>query len=383
LKVIHDDDQQLTLRVGALGMLCHVSLCTFISAVVAISMTLFLRRYIGVFAFVFVAFPGLLVVICGCFACGNARHFTFDFDKSQGKLIVSAGKQTLAKGLNEICLVHVERDSTGGGFFGSDAPVLAVALLFTDGQRLRLEGGVSSTGHGKGPEALQAIAQKVIDFLHLPQLNLPLLSLTKAAKDEEDRFVAQQAGDGGLARWLACQGIGPRLEPPLPQYIWVEPPQGNVRFPTGQLGVATAAFVAAVAAASAHPGILHGGSPHRQAPHHQQQPQHLQHQHHLQRQQQDPSRWASHPYSNSSAPIVAAGCGTGPIVMGRPYHPPHQSDDPPPPQPQPQIQPRAIRIVVPAGVAGQAIQVQAPDGSLVTVNVPSDMSAGEAMTIQY
>merc|ERR1719323_2567050 len=110
LQRTEDSEQRLVFQMGALAMLCHMSLCTLIAAVVSISLTLFLRHYIGIFAFVFVTLPGLICVICGVFGCGNARQFTFTFDRMQGNFVAVAGGASLVRSLNEVRLVYIERE---------------------------------------------------------------------------------------------------------------------------------------------------------------------------------------------------------------------------------------------------------------------------------
>jgi len=341
LKLVEDTDQRLVYKMGALAMLCHMSLCTLIAAVVSFSLTLFLRHYIGIFAFVFVAFPGLVLVTCGFFGCANARQFTFSFDRTEGgaagSFVAAAGGARVCRSLSEIRLIHIERESGSGGLFGGEAPSFAAAVLFADGHRCRLEGGVSITGSGRGPDHLQAAAEKIRAFLNLPQQNIPLLSINRAAKEQQSAADAAQA-EAGLSRWLACQGIAPRLEPPLANYEWVEPPLGPVRLPAafgllGSLplgGLGGGGVIAGQAL-----GPAQGGGP----------------------------RWAR-------PPGMSLDPGLGPVVMGRP-------------QPQAQPQPRAIQVVVPEGMVGQVMTVMAPDGAQITVTVPADMRPGDPMTIQY
>lgn len=231
LKVIEEAEQLLIFRVGALAMLLHMMLCTTISAVVSASLTVFLCHFIGLFAFVFAAAPGVALVICGVFGCANARSFTFTFDRLQGTFTAIAGTALVTRRLNEVRLVHIEREGASGGLLGGDSPTFAVALLFADGRRCRLDGGVPATGSGRGPEHMEVAAQKIRSFLGIPQLNIPLLNVTLASK-EERRLDAEQA-EAGLMRWLSCKGMAPRLEPPLMRYDWVDPPEGPVRLPFG------------------------------------------------------------------------------------------------------------------------------------------------------
>mmetsp|Transcript_16018 Transcript_16018/g.55678 ORF Transcript_16018/g.55678 Transcript_16018/m.55678 type:complete len:309 (-) Transcript_16018:122-1048(-) len=305
LKVVEESEHRLVFRIGAWAMLCHMSLCSLVAAVVSFSLTLFLRRYIGIFAIVFVGAPGLIMVICGFFGCANARQFTFAFDMQQGDFVARAGSTQLVRSLSEIQLVHIERECNVGGLFGNDAPSFAATLLFSDGHRCRLEAGVSVTGSGRGPDHVQ----------------------------EDQSTQGSTQVEGNISRWVACQGIAPRLETPLLQYEWVEVPEGPVRLP----GAAYGSAYMDVEGLSAYPGVTTGGSaPLPGGP-----------------------RWSSPPARRS---------GHGPVVMGRPQVVPLQ---------------RAMQIVVPEGVAGQVITVTAPDGAQVTVTVPADITPGEAMTIQY
>lgn len=317
LDLVEETEQRLVFRMGACALLRDMTLCTLIAAVASVSLTLFLRSLVGIFAFVFIAFPGLICVICGFFGCANARQFTFIFDRPQGNFVASAGGASVVRRLQDVRLVYIERECSSGGIFGGgDAPSFAAALLFADGHRCRLEGGVSITGSGKGPEHLQEQVEKIRSFVGLPQHNLPLLSVNNAVHDRG----ADPAQAEALSRWLSCQGISPRLEPPLLHYEWVEPPEGPVRLPGGRSGPSMG-------------GPGGGGMPG--------QP------------------WASPPHLDPSL---------GPVVIGRPQHSP---------------QPRHIQVVIPEGTVGQSMVVMAPDGSQVTVAVPADMRPGQTMTIQY
>jgi len=327
LELVEENESTLVYKMGVWATLCHMSLCTLIVAVVSISLTMFLRHYLGIFAFVLIAMPGLCCVICGFFGCANARQFKFTFDKTQGSFCALAGGARIVKALNEIRLIYIERECSGGGAFGGDAPSFAATVLFSDGQRCRLEGGVSITGAGgKGPEHLQVEADRIRQFLNLPQTNLPLLNVSRASKDE--RPADPQQGEVWLSRWLACQGIIPRLEPPLTNFDWVEPPEGPVRLPGGQY-----------AGMEMGMGMQGGGGM-------------------VGAQQQ---RWAR--------PIDP---GLGPVVMGRPQ----------PQMSQPPVV-RQIQVVVPQGAVGTTMVVMAPDGSQLSVPVPSDMQPGQTMAVQY
>mmetsp|Transcript_34554 Transcript_34554/g.96419 ORF Transcript_34554/g.96419 Transcript_34554/m.96419 type:complete len:316 (+) Transcript_34554:31-978(+) len=226
---IEDNAQRLVYRIGVASMLCHLSVCTLMIAIIACSLTLVLRHYIGIFAFILIALPGLLIVICGFFGCANARSFLFAFDRSRGVFEASAGGVSLARPLSDIRLVHIEREHGVGGLFGGESPGFAVTLLFSDERRCRLEGGISMTGTGRGPQHMQAAAERIRDFLALPQTNVPVLNIARRSKEESPEEQAQ--AEGGLARWLSCQGIAPRLEPPLRHYDWAESPAGPVRLP--------------------------------------------------------------------------------------------------------------------------------------------------------
>lgn len=332
LKVVEDTEHRLVFRIGAWAMLWRTSLCALVAAVVSFSMTLFLRRYIGIFAIVFVGAPGLIMVICGFFGCANARQFTFAFDMQQGHFVARAGSAQLVRSLSEIQLVHIERECNFGGLFGNDAPSFAATLLFSDGHRCRLEAGVPVTGSSKAPDHMQVSAEKIRLFLNLPQTNTPLLSVSRSTKEDQRRQGSAHV-EGNISRWVACQGIAPRLETPLLQYEWVEVPEGPVRLP----GAAYGSAYMDVEGLPAYPGVTTGGSaPLPGGP-----------------------RWSSPPARPS---------GHGPVVMGRPQVVPLQ---------------RAMQIVVPKGMAGQVITVTAPDGAQVTVTVPADITPGEAIQIKY
>lgn len=332
LSLVESTDDRLVFKAGACAMLFQVASCTGITAVVAVSLTLFLRRYIGVFAFVFVAFPGFIVVLCGFLGCANARQFIFTFDKSLpgGPFTAQAGSVQLSRPMSDICLVHIERECGSGSFMGNEAPAFAVAVLFTDGSRCRLEGGVSSTGSGRGPEHLQKAAAHIRAFLLLPQQNTPVLNVSRASKDEVSPADMQQA-EAGLSRWLACQGIAPRWEPALIHYDWIEPPVGRVRLP----GVGPA-FQSVAAGVSAYPGVVDPFS-------------------------RGGGRWGT-------PTRIVDGGGLGGVVMGRPAQPQRQT---------------AVQVTIPEGMPGQVMIVRAPDGSQITVTVPADMQAGEVMMVQY
>merc|ERR1712137_813259 len=164
----------------------QMTLCIFIAAAVAASLTLFLRHHIGIFAYILVALPGLFCVVCGFFGCANARSFTFFFDRTRGEFVAKAGSATLIRPFNHILLVSIERElGSGGAFSGDGAPTYAVALLFTDQTRFRLEAGVAVTGSGRGPDSLHQQAEKIRTFLQLPQLAVPVLNVSRKVEEKE------------------------------------------------------------------------------------------------------------------------------------------------------------------------------------------------------
>lgn len=336
-KTLEDSADRLALRISASALLCHLSMCTSAAAIVAASMTLFLRHYIGVFVYFCVALPGIVIVICGLFGCANARNFTFSFDRTQGCFTASAGGTDLFRLLSDIRLVHVERDCGGGGFWTSDVCSYAVALLFSDGRRCRLEGGVSASGSGKGPDNLYEAAQTIKRFVNLPQTNIPLLNVGRIMKDEQDHAMDSAHAEAGLSRWMACQGIVPRFELPISNFDWVEYPEGAVRLPGLYTGT----------------NLVH----------------------------------CTVPETVVLGPAIAVPCAgmrsgrsnsafnaqdTGAVVMGRPG-----SSQPVAPQP------RQLQVSVPEGTAGTDIVAVGPDGTHITVRIPADAQVGETIRVQY
>jgi len=323
LKVVEETSERLVFKSSGLTLLVHMSLLTFMAAAVTVSLTFFLHRYLGLVAVVFITLPGTLCVFCGFFGCANARTFIFSFDHTQGQFTASAGGVSLSRSLREVRLVYIERESSGNGLFSGEAPNYGLALLFPDGQRFRLESGISATGSGRGPEDLQAAGEKIRVFLNLSQINLPLLDISAAMKEDSRENRVQSEDRGSLSRWMACQGMSPHYEPPLSRYDWVDAPVGvaDLPAPVGMLG--SAGLAAALS-----------------------------------------ERWAT---SSLSAAGVSFHPGLGPVVVGRP---------------QPSGQ-RQIQVAVPEGSPGQAITVTAPDGSQVTAMVPVDMRPGETMILQY
>jgi len=227
LKMVEETEDRLVFRMSAFYMLGQMSLCTCIVAAVAVSGTLFLRHYIGIFAFTFVALPGVIGVICGFFGCANSRAFVFTFDRTAGDFAATSGGAKLSRPLREVLLVYVERE-LNAGMMGDSQPSFALALLFTDSHRYRLEGGVSIAGHGHGPNWLHEQAEKIKQFLRLPQEGVPVLNLPRAARDDER--LSDREKDVWLSRWLGCRGLAPKISPPLYEYEWVEPPR-NVLLP--------------------------------------------------------------------------------------------------------------------------------------------------------
>jgi len=201
-------------------MILQMTLFTIIAFLVATALTFFFRRFFGILAYMFIALPGLLCVVCGFFGCANARQFTFLFDRSMGDFVASAGNSQLTQPIHRICLIYIERECDHGGLFGGGAPSFSAVLLLVDGMRIRLEGGVSMTGTGLGPDHLHEQAEKIRCFLDLSQTNIPVLEMTKEAEPTETSD--QRQANQRLHRWLSCAGIEPRLEPPLHQYNWLD-----------------------------------------------------------------------------------------------------------------------------------------------------------------
>lgn len=329
-KVVEESDQRLVLRVGAAQMLGHLGLCIFIFAAISASLTMFLQVYIGYLAYLLVSLPGLTAVVCGFVGCANARQFTFTFDRGTGEFVAQAGRETLRKPLHEVVLVHIEKECNYGVGLGSDAPPgFAPALLFSNGCRFRLEGGVSVSGSGRGPEWLHTQADMIRQFLLLPQRSVPILNVSRASKDEEfDELEAHSR----LFKWLSCQGLAPRLSPAVAQYDWVEPPEGPILLP------------------SAGPV---GGRGQNVGPYWQQ------------------------PIGNAAAAAAIAAAmtpqyqmqhGATPLVVGR-VHRPQQT--------------RMLEVVVPEGTIGQTLTVRTPDGTQVQVTVPMTSVPGQTLTVQY
>lgn len=315
LQLIEDTQERLIYKMSAWSMMGQMTLCIFISAAVAASLTLFLRHHIGILAYILIALPGLFCVVCGFFGCANARSFTFYFDRTRGEFVAKAGSATLVRPFGQILLVHIERElGSGGAFSGDGAPTFAVALLFNDNTRFRLEAGVSITGSGRGPDALHEQAEKMRAFLQLPQMGVPVLNVSRKIEETE----SEEEKDAWLSRWLSCQGLAPRPSPPLCEYDWLEPPQGIMLPPPRQRP----------------PGM-------------------------------PPS------YGGPQVPMYSPQqFGGSPTVVGRVMQ-------------QPQPQPRAVQVVIPDGMPGQNMTVMTPDGTQLMIQVPADMRAGQAMTVQY
>lgn len=325
--------ERLSYRVSAMAMIRHMALLIFAVVVITLSLCLFLRVYIGVLAFVLVGIPGLIGVVCGCMGCANARPFTFTFDLARDELVAEAGSARLEQSLRQVMLVYVEREcSTGGTFSGESAPSYAVSLMFVDGRRLRLEGGTSATGSGRGPDNLHAHAAKIRDFLRLPQEGVPVLDVTNAAKDKMEEGEAQ----AWLLRLVSCQGLAPRMLPGLYEYVWVEAPQ-CVTLPQpvprpGGLG--RPMYV------QQRPAPMGGG-------------------------------YAAGAGEAPGGAFVARRqnhWGNTPTVVGRVYEPPT----------------RAMQLLVPPGAtAGTSITAVAPDGTQVVFEIPPGILPGHTLTVQY
>lgn len=326
-KILEENDQRLVLRVSAVQMIGHLGLCIFIFATVSASLTLFLQVYLGYLAYLLVALPGLIAVICGFVGCANARQFIFTFDRGVGEFSAQAGREVLRKPLREVVLVHIEKECNYGVGFGGDAPPgFAPALLFSDGCRYRLEGGVSVSGTGRGPDWVHSQTDKIRQFLRLPQCSVPILNVTRASKDED---VDDVEAHSRLLKWLSCQGLVPRISPPVSQYEWVEPPEGPVLLPPpgGERGLAGGLRPIPVGNPAAAAAIATALTPQYQM-------------------QQ----------------------GATPVVVGRVYRP---------------QQTRRLEVVIPEGSTGQTLTVETPDGTQVQVTVPLTSLPGQTLTVAY
>mmetsp|Transcript_15580 Transcript_15580/g.28645 ORF Transcript_15580/g.28645 Transcript_15580/m.28645 type:complete len:280 (-) Transcript_15580:54-893(-) len=278
----------------------------------------------------FIALPGLLCVVCGFFGCANARQFTFLFDRSMGDFVASAGNSQLTQPIHRICLIYIERECDHGGLFGGGAPSFSAVLLLVDGMRIRLEGGVSMTGTGLGPDHLHEQAEKIRCFLDLSQTNIPVLEMTKEAEPTETSD--QRQANQRLHRWLSCAGIEPRLEPPLHQYNWLDSGPIGCTLPPPAFRISRG-----------HSAILavRGPVARVQAP----------------VRGLVPSQYPSH-------------VGGTAVVMGRPAG----STAP---------APRYLDFVVPEGSMGQNITVRTPDGTHLALTVPADARPGQSLKLQY
>jgi len=345
LQLVEDDDERLVLSMSALPMIGHMSLLTFIAVVVTAALTMFTRRWIGIFlSCVFIVMPGTLCAICGIWGCLNARSFTFTFDRTRSEFIVVAGTAQLSVPLSQILLVYIERecDAGGGMFNGNSAPTFSATLLLVDGQRCHLEGGVAVTGSGMGPPDLHASCLKINEFLRLPQTRLPILELTKAAKPEPDTNDSQS--QERMSRWISCAGISPKLEPPLHEYPWLEAPEGvilprSAARPIGRSSSQVGGYPAP-GQTQVNPNGMHSPMP----------------------------MTASRDCWDRSFRQVGAQQANGSVVVGRVAGQP---------------QPRFLEVVVPEGTQGQSLTVMTPDGVQLAITVPPDAQSGQPITLQY
>eukprot|EP00928_Gymnodinium_smaydae_P094510 TRINITY_DN7946_c0_g1_i3.p1 TRINITY_DN7946_c0_g1~~TRINITY_DN7946_c0_g1_i3.p1 ORF type:complete len:135 (+),score=12.88 TRINITY_DN7946_c0_g1_i3:393-797(+) len=134
--------------------------------------------------------------------------------------------------------------------------------------------------------------------------------------------MGEAEAEASLTRWVTCQGLEPRYSPPLYEYRWIEAPRGAVMLPVPR---------PAPPQGSGHAG----GAP-----------------------------AAAHLHMFASPQL-----GHTPTVVGRAMT-----------HPQPL---RQLQVVIPQGFRGDSLTVQAPDGTHVSVQVPSDLTPGEAITVQY
>eukprot|EP00929_Paragymnodinium_shiwhaense_P100474 TRINITY_DN62805_c0_g1_i1.p1 TRINITY_DN62805_c0_g1~~TRINITY_DN62805_c0_g1_i1.p1 ORF type:complete len:368 (-),score=82.81 TRINITY_DN62805_c0_g1_i1:226-1329(-) len=364
LKQTEDTSHRIAFQMGTLGMISQFAFCIFAVGIASVSLVLFLRRYLGMLTYVLVGFPGVVGVVFGCIGMMNARTVTFVFDRQAGNFTASAegASQSLSRPLSQILLVYIERErpSNEGIRF-----VFAVCLLFCDGYRFRLEGGSSVTGSEQmAPEHLLRQAESIRDFLRLPQLNMPLLDVTRL---NLQRKMDQDQANQWMSKYMACRLLEPVLEVPVPEYDWVVPPDGVEELPRARvlsLGSVRGNDVQAVFVQSA-PLVRH-------------------------------SQVQAAPGRLPSAQAVFLGdlerSGGGDVVIGRPVgtmapQPARQ------PGARPQVQqatavhavpqPRQLNICIQEGQVGQTIRVIAPDGSEVSARVPPDMHPGQTMAIQY
>lgn len=334
-------DERLCFRMGALAMMGQMAIVIFVSICLSISLILFLDNVMGEIAYILFGVPGLTCVVCGFIGCGNARMTTFIFDRTRGEFIAMAGNGQLVRPFSSIRLVHIEREtsstSAGGGSSLMGGPnTYALALLFDDSTRFRLEGGVSISGSEMtAPEPLPTQAEQVRAFLRLPQERVSFLDITRALK--ERRSDDQQA-HAWLSRWMACRALEPTLEEPLCQYDWIDPPVGAflpapIPRPSGMLGPSSGHGVATGMGRGGPPGVLYGAH-----------------------------------YPQGQAFYNRAAQGATPVVLGRAM---------------PVTQPRLLQFVVSAGQQGQTLRVATPEGLEVEVPVPADAVTGQALTVQY
>lgn len=330
LQPVEETHDRLAFRVSALPMILQMTLFTLIAFLVATALTFFFRRFVGILAYVLIAFPGLLCVICGFFGCANARQFTFLFDRNSGNFVASAGNSQLTQPLHRICLIYIERECDNGGLFGGGQPSFSSVLLFVDGMRIRLDGGVSVLGTGRGPEQLHEQAERIRRFLDLSQTNIPVMEVTKEAEPMESGD--QRQANQRLHRWLSCAGIEPRLEPPLHQYNWLD---------GGPLGCTLPPL--AFRSSRGHSAMIAVGGP-------------------VARVQAPVRGLVPNQYPSSTSGSA--------VVMGRPAG----STAP---------APRFLDFIVPEGSMGQNITVRTPDGTHLALTVPADARPGQSLKLQY
>lgn len=351
LQEVEETDEQLVFRMSALPMIGHMGLMMFTAAILTVSLTLFARRWIGLFfSFAFITMPGTVCTLCALWGVFNARTFTFAFRRATAEFSAVAGNAELQIPFSQITLLYVERDCDSGGsglFGGGSAPTFAATLLLIDGQRFHLEGGVAITGSGMGPPELHASCSKIREFLRLSEGPLPILEMTKAAKPEPD--ANDHAAHDRLSRWLSCHGICPKLEPALYEHNWLVPPAG-----------------VSVPGPAIRPLGGHGeygrqvslSAMQRQASYGQPQSSPGQRNSRNSWEGQRPTRQVS-----SGTPMA-----DGPVVMGRVAGAP---------------QPRFLEVVVPEGMQGQNMVVMTPDGLQLSVTVPAEAVSGEPIRLQY
>lgn len=332
LQLVAQTDERLVFRMGALAMIGQMGFCIFATVTITATLILVLDNYFGLLAYVVFGFPGALCVVCGFIGCLNAKQVTFVFDRTKGsggEFAAVAGAARLDRPFRDIRLIHIERErgssSPGQSSLMGGPNTFAACLMFEDGTRLRLEGGVSVSASDLAvPAPLRAAAEQIREFLRLPQHQVAVLDVTKATKE---RKADEAEAHLWLSKWLACQALAPTPEPPLHEYDWVEPPEGVAVPPPVPLPEAAAAYARG-------PSASYHSAAAQRAP--------------------------------VGVPQYAQTQGATPVVLGRVVQ-----------------QPRTVQVLVPPGGSGQNVQVQAPDGSVLMVPVPAGAMPGQTVTVQY